>query len=139
MNDTEYKIKSYNACSLWKLVYAHMIRYVWFFVYLSDLHSMKQIFVSLHAKNNVCFFKKIRIFLIDVVWYMCAKINKFVFILYFLSRIVGVFYKWIFMLRSGLSISLLVHSESGYVFWECVVKSTTVNHRFLEISALWGG
>lgn len=110
-----------------------------FFVYLSDLHSMKQIFVSLHAKNNVCFFKKIRIFLIDVVWYMCAKINKFVYILYFLCRIVGVFYNWIFMLRSGLSISLLVHSESGYVFWECVVKSKTVNHRFLEISALRGG
>lgn len=140
MNDTEYKIKSYNTCSLWKPVYAHMIRYVCFFVYLSDLHSMKQIFVSLHAKNYVwVFFKKIRIFLIDVVLYMCAKINKFVFILYFLSRIVGVFYNWIFMLRSGLSISLLVHSESGYVFWECVVKSTTVNHRFLEISALWGG
>lgn len=140
MNDTEYKIKSYNTCSLWKLVYAHMIRYVCFLSiyriyiawnrYLS--HYMQRIMFGF-------FFKKIRIFLIDVVCYMCAKINKFVYILYFLCRIVGVFYNWIFMLRSGLSISLLVHSESGYVFWECVVKSKTVNHRFLEISALWGG
>ena len=81
MNDTEYKIKSYNACSLWKLVYAHMIRYVWFFVYLSDLHSMKQIFVSLHAKNYVCFFKKIRIFLIDL-FVTCVQKKKNLFIFY---------------------------------------------------------